>query len=242
MEPDIVRGAHLPKRPGVPGGRRGGEALFAVALEPTVLDLVEGVLGPDVIFWNSGLFAKPARTGNDVPWHQDGSYWPVRPMEACTVWIAIDEADTGNGCLRYVPGSHRGDRLVTSDASNARYGYAMAPPPAIDEAGCRDIVLEPGAVSLHHADLVHGSAPNQSGRRRAALVLRYMPAWCHYDRAVGDVRGDAARADDRSSLADRPIWVVRGENRHPGNDLDVGHEHLGDYDALALDARRRSQA
>src|ERR1700692_764320 len=79
--------AHLPRRPGVAGGSPGGEKVFRVAIDAEILDLVEAVLGPDLILWGSSLFAKPAGAGKRVQWHQDSNWWPMKPMVTCTVWI-----------------------------------------------------------------------------------------------------------------------------------------------------------
>lgn len=74
---------------------------------PEILDLVEKILGPDIICWGAHVFCKPARTGLAIPWHQDGQYWPIRPLASSTVWIALDDSTIENGCLRIVRGSHR---------------------------------------------------------------------------------------------------------------------------------------
>ncbi|GIT52865.1 MAG: hypothetical protein Ct9H300mP16_00250 [Pseudomonadota bacterium] len=74
--------------------------------------MVEQVIGNDFALWNSSLFAKPASDGQATPWHQDGEYWPIRPVATCTVWIAVDDANTSNGCLRVIPGSHKREDLL----------------------------------------------------------------------------------------------------------------------------------
>jgi hypothetical protein len=89
---------------------------FEYATDPGLLDLVEQVLGPDVILWGSQVFCKPARTGRTIPWHQDGQYWPIRPIATCSVWIALDDATPENGCMRYVPGSHAAGSLCSRTA------------------------------------------------------------------------------------------------------------------------------
>ena len=85
---------------------------LTIARIPEILDMVEQVIGGDIALWNSSFFAKPAKVGTRTPWHQDGEYWPIRPLETCTVWIAIDPATPDNGCLRVVPGSHRARELL----------------------------------------------------------------------------------------------------------------------------------
>ena len=79
---------------------------------PEILDMVEQVLGPNFALWNSSFFAKPARTGRATPWHQDGEYWPIRPVATCTVWMAIDHANAANGCLQIIRGSHLEKKLL----------------------------------------------------------------------------------------------------------------------------------
>ncbi|MGW7792158.1 phytanoyl-CoA dioxygenase family protein, partial [Streptomyces tricolor] len=71
-----------------------------------LVDIAELILGPDLACFTSHYVCKPPRDGRPVLWHQDGAYWKLRPMEALTVWAAIDESTTENGCLRIIPGSH----------------------------------------------------------------------------------------------------------------------------------------
>ena len=76
-----------------------------------ILDMVSQLIGDDIALWNSSFFAKPAQVGSRTPWHQDGQYWPIRPLATCTVWIAVDDSTTENGCLRVIPGSHKDKKL-----------------------------------------------------------------------------------------------------------------------------------
>jgi hypothetical protein len=71
-------GAHIRKSDDT--GVRGVEDLLDLACHPDILDAVEQVMGPDLILWGSLVFSKPAGDGLAIPWHQDGQYWPVRPM------------------------------------------------------------------------------------------------------------------------------------------------------------------
>lgn len=190
------------------------EAITARWLElcarPEILDLVESVIGPDVILWGSQLFAKPARTGLAVPWHQDGHFWPIRPLATCTVWIAIDDVDAENGGMLYVPGSHRTRELYphAEQPSEESALNAELVPEHVDLERAEVDDLPAGGLSLHDVYLIHGSEPNRSDRRRAGFVIRYMPATSHYDR-------EAARAGSNlvdTRLADRPLFLLRGED------------------------------
>ena len=231
--------AHLPKRPGVAGGSPGGEKVFGVAIDPEILDLVEAVLGPDIILWGSSLFAKPAGSGRRVQWHQDSNWWPMKPMVTCTVWIAIDEASVENGCLRYVPGSHLWPVLPHEDQTEEGLLGDCIERSVLEGARPRDIALKPGYFSMHQANLVHGSEPNMSTKRRAGLVLRYMPATALFDRSDAEEieQGSLMKTGDTAKYGVRPIWLVRGQNRHPGNDFVIGHEPLADLDEVVTATR-----
>src|SRR5437763_3115438 len=125
---------------------------------PAIVDMVEQILGPDFALWNSSFFAKPALTGRKTPWHQDGEYWPVRPIATCTVWIAVDDSTPENGCLQVIKGSHKPRRLFRHD-TNASKDLTLNQELAASEFDARDavdVVLRSGEVSLHDVFLVHG--------------------------------------------------------------------------------------
>lgn len=194
---------------------------FAFATDPRLLDVVAQLIGPDIILWGSQVFCKPAGTGRAVPWHQDGQYWPIRPLATCSVWIALDDVDADNGCMRYLAGSHRQRGLVRH---RVREGDDVVLSQEVDMSEAdpfliRDDVLPAGGFSLHDVFLVHGSGPNRSERRRAGFVIRYMPATSLFDRSV-DRRQDQAGVS--FSFSRRPIWRVRGQDR-AGNDFSIGH-------------------
>ena len=119
---DDIRTAHtrlLERHPERPEFRDNCSALLSYdmtflnfARNREILDMVEQLIGPDIALWNMSFFAKPAQNGKKTPWHQDGQYWPIRPLSTCTVWIAIDDATVENGCMQFIPGSHRDKRLM----------------------------------------------------------------------------------------------------------------------------------
>lgn len=186
-------------------------AWLAVATDPRLVDLVAQVLGPDVILWGSQVFCKPAGTGLAVPWHQDGHFWPIRPLATATVWLAIDDVTAANGAMRYIPGSHRARTLFEHGAVLGEDKVLNAELAArhVDLARAETDDLPAGGLSLHDVFLIHGSEPNRSPHRRAALALRFMPATSHYDRALA--RAGSNIADTR--LAERVLYLVRGQDR-----------------------------
>lgn len=213
--------------PHVPWDDAEGSALarefFEFFSDPQLLDVVEQIIGPDIILWASALFCKPAATGLEVPWHQDGQYWPIRPRATVTVWIALDDVRVDNGCMRVIPGSHRMGEFShdTSPREDLVLNQVLNDP-RIDLARVRNIELEPGQLSLHDVELVHGSQANTSGRRRAGLAVRYMPSTSLYDRTL--TMGGASQTAP-VEFKQRPIWLLRGVDRCGANDFVTGHVH-----------------
>ena len=167
------------------------------------------------------LYPCSGTDGLALPWHQDGEYWPMRPLATVTIWVAIDPATRENGCLRVIPGSHRHGLLghETNDDQALVVNRAIRSG-QIDEGRAYDVELERGQVSLHDALVVHASNANPSGRRRCGYAIRYMPATSHFDRTLAPTRIARNQVLDFSQ---RPIWLVRGQDR-AGNDFTIGHE------------------
>lgn len=220
VRPEKLVSAHLEQSA---EGVKGNRALLQVARHPAVLDAVQQLIGPDLILWGCQVFCKPGGDGLEVPWHQDGQYWPIRPLATCTVWIAIDASTTENGCLRVIPGSHRHHRLRRHHRS-ARRDVVLdqeLDAGAFDPDAARDVELQPGQMSLHDVYLIHGSHANSSPHRRAGLALRYMPATSHFDRAL--LQPGASTSTYLVDFSQRPIWLVRGVDRTGKNDFRIGH-------------------
>jgi len=181
---------------------------MTAARYPQLLDMLEQLIGPDIVLWITRVLCKPASKGREVPWHQDGEYWPMRPLATCSAWIALDPVSTSNGCMRFIPGSHRQQELYRHHVSN-RDNLVLnleLDQDQFDEAKAVNVELEPGQMSLHDVRLIHGSLANTSGQRRAALIMRYMPATSHYDRALVTQRRD----NSPFNIFHQPLWLMRG--------------------------------
>jgi len=218
VRPEQLVGAHVDMSPD--SGVRGVTDLLDCVSHPDILDMVEQIMGPDLIVWGSQVFSKPAGDGLAIPWHQDGQYWPVRPLKTVTVWIAVDPARVENGCMRVVPGTHRQGLKPHHTSEDPGLALNQGLDEAVDEAKVVDIELEPGQLSLHDAMLVHGSNANRSGARRCGYAIRYMPATSLFDRTIPPTPIARNQVIDFSQ---RPIWLVRGEDR-AGNDFQVGKQ------------------
>ena len=203
-------------------GVRGSRAFLDLARDVAILDLVEDAIGADIVLWGCQIFCKPGGDGMEVPWHQDGQYWPIRPLGTCTVWIALDPSTVENGCLRVIPGSHRG-KILHPHLTENRADVVLTQRAAdgtFDERTAVDIELEPGQMSLHDVYMIHGSAPNRSSKRRAGVAIRYMPATSHFDRNLIATTDKSGYTVD---FARRPLWLLRGQDRTGRNDFTIGH-------------------
>ncbi len=188
------------------------------ARDPEILDMVAQLIGPDICLWNMSFFAKPARNGKKTPFHQDGQYWPIRPLATCTVWIAIDDCTPENGPLRYIPGSHKDGRLRAHDQKDDP-NYTLNQelrPDEYDLADAEDLIIEAGQMALHDVYLSHGSDENHSPHPRRGMTMRMMPTTSVYDRDLATAmhleRGGA-------SMAHHSIFLMRGEDRSGQNDF-----------------------
>ena len=218
VRPEKLVSAHVEGTGGAANteGVRGVAAFLALAQDPQIVELVSGVLGEDIILWGCHVFCKPAGDGFETPWHQDGHYWPIRPLATCTVWVALEDSQVDNGCLRVIPGSHAARQLhkhLHEDRTDLTLSQRLAPG-SFDEASAVDIELLAGQISLHDVYMIHGANANRSARRRTGVALRYMPATSLFDRTLRPVHGQSGVPVD---FAQRPLWLVRGVDRHGGN-------------------------
>ena len=158
------------------GAWRVSPAFHDLVFLPSVVSAAEALLGGPVRFWHDQLFVKPPRDGAVVEWHQDYSYWTrTKPVAHLTCWIGLDDSHEDNGCVRYVPGSHRWDLLpkyplsgdmsavfaFLSDDQKARFKPVLA-------------ILKAGEASFHHPMTVHGSFENRSDRPRRGCVINFI--------------------------------------------------------------------
>ncbi len=147
-----------------------------LARTPAILDCVERILGPDILLWGSSCFVKAPRSPSYVSWHQDLAYWGLDTTDEVSVWVALSESNEANGCMRFVPGSHRLGPIVHHDSFERDNLLSRGQELGleVDEDEAVPVRLAPGEASLHHGRMFHASGPNTSGRWRAGLALRYI--------------------------------------------------------------------
>ena len=148
-----------------------------LAQDPRVLDVVENILGPDLMIWSAEFFVKEPRTNHIVGMHQDLTYWGLgETSDQVTAWIALSPATTQSGCMDFVAGSHKNPILPHNDTFSDNNLLSRGQEIAVDvaEEDKTHIELQPGQMSLHHGLTIHGSGPNISDDRRIGFAIRYL--------------------------------------------------------------------
>ena len=220
VRPEKLVSAHIEGRNDE--GVTGSQKFLQLAMHPPIIDLVEQLIGPDIILWGCHVFYKPASEGYETPWHQDGHYWAIRPLANCTVWVALEPSTQENGCLRVIPGSHSAKQLyehLHEDRNDLTLNQRMAEG-TFDESQAADLELQPGEMSMHDIYMIHGAKANTSQQRRTGVALRFMPGTSLFDR---NLRPSAGKTGVNVSFATRPLWLLRGEDKTRQNDFSVGH-------------------
>jgi phytanoyl-CoA dioxygenase PhyH len=145
---------------------------------PAILDAIEDLIGPDILVYTSTWFIKERESAAIAAWHQDATYFGLRPHVHVTAWLALTDATAENGCMEFLPGSHHRGQLPHQAgvvaASVNRAGQAVTVD--IDDAPAVHAPLRAGEFSLHHTLCLHRSQPNRSSGRRVGLAISYVPA------------------------------------------------------------------
>ena len=155
------------------GAWRVSKGFHDLLFDPAFTKPAAQILGGKVRFWHDQLFVKPAKDGGVVAWHQDYSYWTrTKPMAHLTCWIGLDDSTRENGCVHYVPGSHKWDLLPRTDLANDMEAVLAV----LSEEQKREfkpvaIELKKGEASFHHPLMLHGSYENSSENARRACVI-----------------------------------------------------------------------
>jgi hypothetical protein len=148
---------------------------FEMASHRSVLDVVESLIGPDILIYNVEYIVKEPHTESHVSWHQDLTYWGFDSDKQVSMWLALSPATEESGCMRMVPGSHiRGmmDHEKTQDETNVLFqGQTVH---GVDEKEAVLCPLQQGEASFHHGWTLHASMPNRSDNRRIGLSVQYI--------------------------------------------------------------------
>jgi non-haem Fe2+, alpha-ketoglutarate-dependent halogenase len=149
-----------------------------LAHDPRVLDLVEDLIGPDILVYTSTFFIKEAGSPTIAAWHQDSTYYGLAPADEVTVWVALTEASQAAGCMDALPFDGKPRQLrhqarVVEHSVNRASQKVVEP---LDESRAVPMPLKPGEFSMHHGLCPHRSGPNSTDYRRIGLGLNFIPA------------------------------------------------------------------
>ena len=187
-----------------------------------ILDEVEQVIGPDIMLWSSSFFIKDPGSKSYVSWHQDSTYWGLKPLEIVTAWMAFTPSNPSNGCMRVIPGSHRRGQSAHKDAFADDNLLSRGQEIEVDISGEEvvDLVLEQGEMSLHNVRIFHGSNRNDSNAVRIGFAIRYIPAYTRQE--GGRTFAELVRGEDRFRNFDTPTppavemgeeeWAIQQES------------------------------
>ena len=142
-----------------------------------VLDPVEQLIGPNILCWNTIFWIKEAHSQSFVSWHQDTRYWGLSSENVLTAWLALSPASQKSGCMRVMPGTHRGEVLPHDDRYHQdnllTRGQEISE--GVDESESVLMPLEAGQMSIHNYRIAHASGPNVSDDRRIGISMHFMP-------------------------------------------------------------------
>ncbi len=197
----------------------------ALVRHPKILDVVEELIGPDILVYTATWFIKEAHSPTFAAWHQDATYFGLDPHEHVTAWVALSEAGAEAGCMEVLSSEGKPRQLVHAALrlENSINGAGQAIVEPFDERRSAMMALEAGSFSLHHTLCRHRSAPNRAGHRRIGLGISYIPAHC---RLTGTVRMCAR--------------LVRG--RDSGGNFDLVPAPEGELHPAALERHQRVYA
>ena len=149
-----------------------------LARHPRILDVVEDVIGPDILVWTGTFFIKEAASPTFAAWHQDSTYFGLTPYDQVTAWVALTDASEEAGCMEVLSAHGKPRQMFHAplrlENSINRAGQTIVEP--LEENDATAMHLKAGSFSLHHTLCVHRSAPNRASHRRVGLGINYIPA------------------------------------------------------------------
>lgn len=152
--------------------------LLEFLLSDEALDLVESIIGPDIIMWTSHFICKDPYKGRMTPWHEDSAYWKGRFDKydsIVTIWLALDPSTKENGCMRVIPGTHLNGFSEYEEVDKSTNTF-HARIKNVEEEKAVYFELQRGECSLHDSRIIHGATANTSPYRRCGYTMRYLSA------------------------------------------------------------------
>jgi len=171
---------------------------FDLSTQPGILNAVQAILGPEVLVQATLILCKHAHDPSFVSWHQDYKYTSRESAPTVSAWVAISDSTRASGCMRVIPGSHR-DGIQPHKATaieNNILTYSLD----ADDSRAKDIELKAGEMSLHQANIVHGSLANDSDDKRIGFIIRFVTP--QFQKTINPV----VRARGRDECGQLTIW------------------------------------
>ncbi len=162
--------------------------------QPEITSLIARLVNGEPLLIGVETFNKPARIGSGVPPHQDNAYFCQSPPDVLTLWVAIDPVTKENGAVHFIKGSHKAGMLPTKPSGVTGNSIGLADPPAIPFSDQFCATLNPGDATIHHCEVVHESAPNQTDQSRLGLLFVYRGAHTQTDQQLNSAYTDAVTA------------------------------------------------
>ncbi|MGH8542326.1 MAG: phytanoyl-CoA dioxygenase family protein [Gammaproteobacteria bacterium] len=186
------------------------DTLVDCARHPRLVEVLSGIVGPDVKCMQSQAFVKPPGFPGNA-WHQDECAIPTRDQSLVAAWIALDDSTEANGCLRVVPGTHRSGYLFPQQPHGRPEEYDFPTQCfGFDETAQLALEVTAGSVVFFHGYLVHGSRANRSNNYRRALTYHYMNAYSLLPWRIPVAPG---QSEVRGAMADdRDVFLVCGSD------------------------------
>ena len=146
-----------------------------MATHPKVLDVVEALIGPDILLYDATYIIKEPGSPGFVSWHQDLAFWGLSDDTQVSMWLALSPATEQSGCMRMIPGSHK-DGICRHRTGNRGDNVLFQGQTVedVDETRAVLCALAPGEASFHHGWVLHASMPNRSNDRRIGLNVQYL--------------------------------------------------------------------
>ena len=170
--------------------------LDKVSHNSKILDVVESIIGKDILVCGTTLFIKNPDKKGFVSFHQDAKYIGLEPHNWVTGWLAVTDANEENGCMRMLKGSHKKDLKFHDqkfDENNLLTRGQTIENVLINET--TPVILKAGQLSLHHPKIIHGSGLNKSKERRIGFAIQsYIGT--NVDQVLGKIYVQQARGND----------------------------------------------
>jgi hypothetical protein len=150
---------------------------YEIAAHSAILDVVEGILGPDVLLYSTEFLIKEPHTKHVVTMHQDLAYWGLGEIDGIlTAWLALTPATPQSGCMDFVKGSHKSPIIPHEDSFDELNLLSRGQEIKVNvaEEDKSSGALATGEMSLHHGLMIHGSGANTSDDRRIGVVMRFL--------------------------------------------------------------------